>query len=101
VTNAIRAPAAPDVPTVGESGYPDFTFGGFLGLFGPKSVPAPLCEQIASDVRLVLNEPEIQQRLTNVGLIARGTTSAEFMKVMDAQRLKWSTIAREHNIEPQ
>jgi tripartite-type tricarboxylate transporter receptor subunit TctC len=101
VTNATRSPAVPDIPTVVEAGYPDFAFGGFLGLFGAKSMPADLCERVASQVRLVLNEPEIQTRLTNVGLITRGTSPAEFATLMDAQRVKWSAIAREHNIEPQ
>jgi len=101
VTNAVRTPAAPNVPTVGEAGYPEFTFGGFLGLFGPRDMPADLQERIATDARLILNEPEIQQRLTNVGLIARGTTPAEFATIMDGQRAKWSAIAREHKIEPQ
>jgi tripartite-type tricarboxylate transporter receptor subunit TctC len=101
VTNAMRAPAAPSVPTVAEAGYPDFSFGGFLGLFGAKDMPGPLCERIASQVRLVLNEPEIQSRLTSVGLITRGTSPGEFATLMDAQRAKWLAIAREHNIEPQ
>jgi len=101
VTNATRAPAAPSVPTVAEAGYPNFTFGGFLGLFGAKHMPAHLCERIAAQVRLVLNEPEIQNRLTGVGLVTRGTPPAEFAALMDAQRAKWSAIAREHNIEPQ
>jgi tripartite-type tricarboxylate transporter receptor subunit TctC len=101
VTNAIRAPAAPSVPTVAEAGYPDFTFGGFLGLFGPKEMPAELRERTASAVRDILSESEIQNRLTNVGLIARGTTPAEFAALMETQRAKWSAIARAHNIEPQ
>src|SRR5262249_25202321 len=101
VTNATRAPAAPSVPTVAEAGYPDFTFGGFLGLFGAKDIPAHLCERIALGVRLALHEPEIQSRLISVGLITRGTTPAEFATLMDTQRAKWSAIAREHNIEPQ
>jgi tripartite-type tricarboxylate transporter receptor subunit TctC len=101
VTNAMRSPAAPTVPTVAESGFPDFTFGGFLGLFGAKDTPAHLRERIASEVRAILDEPEVQARLTNVGLIARGTTPAEFAAVMETQRLKWSAIAREHHIKPQ
>jgi tripartite-type tricarboxylate transporter receptor subunit TctC len=101
ITNAERTPAAPDVPTVAESGYPEFTFGGFLGLFGPKDMSADLRERIASDVHAILKESDIQQRLTNVGLIARGTTPAEFETIIEAQRIKWAAIAREHNIEPQ
>jgi len=101
ITNAVRAPAAPTVPTVAEAGFPDFTFGGFLGLFGSKDMPAHLREQIASQARAVLDEPEVKTRLANVGLITRGTTPAEFATLMETQRVKWSAIAREHNIEPQ
>ena len=101
VTNAKRTPAAQNVPTVTESGYPEFTFGGFLGLFGPKDMSGELRERIASDMRDVLKEEDIKQRLADVGLLARGTTPAEFETVMTAQRVKWSAIAREHNIEPQ
>jgi tripartite-type tricarboxylate transporter receptor subunit TctC len=101
ITNAKRSPAAPDVPTVAESGYPDFTFGGFLGLFGPRDMPAHVRERIASEVQDILKMPDIQERLTNVGLIPRGTTPAEFAAVLDTQRAKWAAIVREHNIEPQ
>jgi tripartite-type tricarboxylate transporter receptor subunit TctC len=101
VTNADRAPAAASTPTVKEAGFPDFTFGGYLGLFGAKDMPGRLCEQIAADVRRALEEGEVQQRLTNVGLIKRGTTPAEFAALIDAQRAKWSAIARENNIEPE
>ena len=101
VTNAKRTAAAKDVPTVTEAGYPEFTFGGFLGLFGPKDMSTELRERIAADVRDVLKEVNIQQRLADVGLLARGTTPAEFETVMAEQRVKWSAIAREHNIEPQ
>jgi tripartite-type tricarboxylate transporter receptor subunit TctC len=101
VTNEQRTPAAPDIPTVKEAGYPEFTFGGFLGLFGRKDMPMALREQIAWDVRYILREPDVQERLTKLGLIARGTTPAEFEKVMDEQRQKWSAIARDHKIEPQ
>ena len=43
----------------------------------------------------------MKTRLANVGLITRGTTPAEFATLMETQRVKWSAIAREHNIEPQ
>jgi tripartite-type tricarboxylate transporter receptor subunit TctC len=101
VTNSERSPAAPDVPTVSESGYPELTFGGYLGLFGPREMSADLRERIASDVRIVLKEREIQQRLATVGLVARGTTPREFDALMSAQRVKWASIAREHKVEPQ
>ena len=59
VTNAVRAEAAPEIPTVAEAGYPDFTFGGLLGLFGPKDMSPALQERIASEVREALKDAEV------------------------------------------
>src|SRR5262249_18365350 len=100
VTNEQRTPAAPDIPTVEEAGYPDFSLGVCLARLGQRRIAMALREQIASDGRYILREPDVQERLTTVGLIERGTTPAEFEKVMDAQRQKWSAIARDHKIEP-
>ena len=52
---SLRSPAAPDAPTVAEAGFPDFTFGGLLGLFGPKSMAPELRERIASEVQGTLS----------------------------------------------
>ena len=100
VTNAVRAEAAPEIPTVAEVGYPDLTLGGLLGLFGPKDMPPALQERIASEVREILKEPEVTKRLTNLGLRRLGTTPAEFRSVLDEQRAKWTAIARAHDIKP-
>jgi tripartite-type tricarboxylate transporter receptor subunit TctC len=100
ITNAQRTPAASNVPTVAEAGFPEFTFGGLLGLFGPKDMAAESRERIASDVRAILAEPDVKQRLRGLGLVARGTTAAEFGKILDEQRAKWAAIAREHDIKP-
>jgi tripartite-type tricarboxylate transporter receptor subunit TctC len=100
VTNSVRSPAAPDAHTVADAGFPDFTFGGLLGLFAPKETMVELRERIASDVRAVLEEAEVKQRLLNVGMIARGTSAVEFAKVLDEQRGKWAAIAHAHGIKP-
>jgi tripartite-type tricarboxylate transporter receptor subunit TctC len=100
VTNGTRAVAAPEIPTVGEAGYPDFTFSGLLGLFGPKDMPEALQESISSEVGQILRAPETQKRLTNLGLLARGTTPAEFRAVINEQRAKWAAMARDHDIKP-
>jgi tripartite-type tricarboxylate transporter receptor subunit TctC len=101
VTNAVRSPAAPDAPTVAEAGFPDFTFGGLLGLYGPKHMTSELRERIASQVQALLREPDVKQRLTNLGLAVRGTSAAEFAAILDEQRAKWAAIAREHDIKPE
>jgi tripartite-type tricarboxylate transporter receptor subunit TctC len=101
VTNATRSPAAPATPTAAEAGYSDLTFGGLLGLFGPRDMPSKTIEFISAYVRKALAKPEATQRLTNLGLMPRGTTPVEFASILDEQRAKWAAIAREHKIQPQ
>lgn len=100
VTNAARTPAAPEIPTVAEAGYPDFTFGGLLGLFGRKEMAPALQERIALETSEILSELDVRKRLTNLGLLIRGTTPAEFRTVIGEQRAKWAALARAHDIKP-
>lgn len=100
VTNPVRSPAVPEAPTVAEAGFPDFTLGGLLGLFGPQSMASELRERIASEVQAILHQQETKQRLTNLGLVARGTSAAEFAAILDEQRAKWAAIASAHGIKP-
>jgi tripartite-type tricarboxylate transporter receptor subunit TctC len=100
VTNAARTPAAPNAPTAAESGYPDFTFGGLLGLFGRRDMDPRLQDRVSSDVRDALREPEVRQRLTSLGLLTRGTTPAEFTAIISEQRAKWAALAKAHGISP-
>ena len=101
VTNTQRAPAAPTAPTVVEAGQPAMAFGGLLGMFGTKDMPLALRERIAADIAAVLAEPGTVRRLQEAGLVARGTTPAEFAATLDLQLAKWSAVAREHSITPQ
>jgi tripartite-type tricarboxylate transporter receptor subunit TctC len=100
VTNSIRTPAAPEVPTAREAGYPDIAFGGLLGLFGPRDMPLVLRDRIAAEVGALLKESDVARRLANLGLVTRGTTPAEFSTILDEQRSKWIAIAREHDFKP-
>ena len=74
VTNSVRAPAVPDVPTVKEAGYPDLTFDGLVGLFGPPEMPKELRERIAADIReVVAADPLIADRLAATGQLLNDT----------------------------
>jgi tripartite-type tricarboxylate transporter receptor subunit TctC len=101
VTNDVRSPLAPNVPTMGEAGYRGFFTGGMLGMFGSKDMPEDARERVASDMRAVLDKPDVKNRLAVVGLIARGTSPAELAKIIDAQRAKWTAVVRDQGITPQ
>jgi tripartite-type tricarboxylate transporter receptor subunit TctC len=101
VTNSVRAPAAPDVPTVKEAGYPALTFDGLVGFFGPFGMPNELRERIAADIRAVLAaDPLIGDRLAATGQILNVGGPAEFAQATEEQRERIATIANDLGIKP-
>jgi tripartite-type tricarboxylate transporter receptor subunit TctC len=101
MTNQQRAPAAPDVPTAREAGYPELEFDGLVGLFGPRSMPAALRDRIAADIREIAADPTIGQRLTATGQILNPGAAAEFAAAIDAQTAKLAAIAKALDIQPE
>ena len=89
VVNTVRAPAIPNIPTVAEAGYPALTIDGLVGLFGPPTMPMALREQIAADIKEVMDgDPIIKDRLTATAQIFNPGGPAEFAKAIDDQRAR-------------
>jgi tripartite-type tricarboxylate transporter receptor subunit TctC len=96
VSNSVRAPAAPQIPTVAEAGYPELTIDGLVGLFGPPSMPADLRERIAADVKAVLEaDPTIGERLTLTGQLVNPGRPAEFGRSIEQQRATLAAAAKQ------
>jgi len=94
VTNTVRTPAAPNVPTVAEAGFPKLTLDGLVGLFGPPELPKEIRERIAADVKAVSNDPIIQDRLTSTGQVMNIGGPAEFAESIADQRAKIAEAAK-------
>ncbi len=95
VTSRVRAPTAPDVPTVSEAGYPALELESQVGVFGPRGMASDVREAIAADFRAALAaEPAIATRLAATGQIAGIRGPAEFAAGLAAQRAKLATIAK-------
>lgn len=95
VTNSVRSPAAPDVPTVKEAGFPALTLDGLVGFFGSPEMPMALRERIAADVRAVVAaDPAIEARLTATGQVLNLGGPAEFAAATDEQRAKLAAVAK-------
>src|SRR5579863_5571330 len=98
VTNTMRAPTEPNLPTVVEAGFPELTLDGLVGLFGPTGMPLELRERIAADIRAVA-DPTIKDRLTKSGQIMNIGGPEEFAKSIDAQRAMAAGIAKRLGIK--
>jgi tripartite-type tricarboxylate transporter receptor subunit TctC len=100
VTNSVRAPVLPDVPTVTEAGYPDLALDGLVGFFGPPEMPLPLREHIAADVEQVGADPAIATRLNDTGQLPNFGGPAEFHAAIEQQRARVAAAAKELGIVP-
>jgi tripartite-type tricarboxylate transporter receptor subunit TctC len=99
VTNSVRAPTQPNLPTVAEAGYPALTIDGLVGLFGPTGMPLDLRQRITADIRAVV-DPTIEDRLTTTGQLTNIGGPEEFGKSIDEQRAKIADFAKELGINP-
>ena len=95
VTSDQRAPAAPDIPTAKEAGYPALTFESLFGLFGPRGMPEDVRTKIAADIRAVADaDPSIGKRISAIGTIPSIRGPADFAAAIEQQRVQLAGIAK-------
>jgi tripartite-type tricarboxylate transporter receptor subunit TctC len=94
MTTLQRVPQLPEVPTVAESGYPGFDGNGWAGLVAPKATPKDVLEKIGADVRRVLNDPAMQQRIVDRGAIPDPRGPKEWTDFVAAEITKWGDVVR-------
>lgn len=95
VTSAQRSPALPDVPTVNEQGFSGFDDLTWTAFFAPAGMPQDLVNRLNAEINKALSAPDVQDRLTNVGLDWKTNTSGEFAAFLRAEVSKWSRAVKE------
>ncbi len=98
VSTATRSAAAPDIPTIAESGLKDFDSGSWLGLFAPAGTPPEIINKIAADVKAVLDDDATRQVLIQQGANPKSSTPAQLAALMEADRKRYAKIIAEKNI---
>ncbi len=97
VTSTTAVPQLPGVPTLAAT-LPDFENSGWFGLVVPSSMPQAAQGRIAQDVRAVLAEAEVRERLEDLGYRIVSNTPAAMGEIMAAERRRWSQLVKERNI---
>jgi len=98
VSGAKRSAAAPDVPTVAESGVPGYAFDVWYGMLFPAGVPRAYVRKVNVDINSALKSPALTQRFPGLGLEAAGTTPEEFAAILRSEIAKWRKVVKEANI---
>jgi tripartite-type tricarboxylate transporter receptor subunit TctC len=94
-----RAPSLPDVPSIGDAGYPDVQGITFNGVFAPKATPRAVVDKLSAAIRAALARPEVADRLAALGSTARGSTPEEFATFLAQESAKWSDVMQRANIK--
>ncbi|GGG34341.1 exported protein [Caldovatus sediminis] len=100
VGTARRSPAMPEVPTLAESGVPDFDVFGWNGILAPAGTPRPIIGRLNAAIHAVLREPEVARQLAEQGAEPAPNSPEEFAARISADIAKWARAVREAGIRP-
>lgn len=101
VTPPKRAPALPEVPTLGEAGVPGVVVVNWYGLIAPKGTPKAVVDRVAAETIKAVQSPEMAKRLIADGSEGVGTPPAEFAKHIRAERDQWARVIKQAGIRGQ
>ena len=94
VTSASRHPQLPDVPTMIESGIPDYIMTFWSGVVAPAGVPAEIVNRLNTAINDGLTSASVRENLAKVGSVASPGTPQDFADFIAAETRKWSAVAR-------
>ncbi|AVT07330.1 twin-arginine translocation pathway signal [Paracidovorax avenae] len=98
VTSRERLPQLPDVPTLRESGFADFSAETFTGVLAPRGTPQAVVDRLSEALRAVLAEPAVQEKFRVLGSEARGSTPRQFTQYLTQEDQRWTPIIRQTGI---
>jgi tripartite-type tricarboxylate transporter receptor subunit TctC len=92
VTTAKRTPAAPQIPTIAESGVPGFDVSSWYAIFAPAKTPPEIVRKANADIGLALADPATKERLEQLGVVVLGSSPEELAAHLKADTEKWGPV---------
>jgi len=99
ITSKERSPLAPDLPTVAESGLPEFEGVTWFGLVAPAATSKEIVGRMNSEVDKILRSTEMKDKLAAQGAEAAGGTPEEFARVVREDAAKWGKVIRDAGVK--
>ncbi len=94
-----RSESLPDVPTIGQAGYPDLGGDDWVGVFAPKGTQPEITELLRREIAAVVVLSEVKERLSGLGFDPVGSAPAEFASQMRLGTERWRKVIRAANIQ--
>lgn len=99
ITTVKRSRALPEVPTVAESGLPEYETVTWYGLMGPKGLPQPIIARWQTALSEAVQSREMKERLDLDGLEVPEIGSAYLLKKIERDIVKWTRVVKAGNLK--
>jgi tripartite-type tricarboxylate transporter receptor subunit TctC len=99
VTGKDRFAGLPDVPTVAESGLPEYSASAWYGLLGPKGLPEDVRTKVADATAETLADPAFIESLRKDGGVPSHLVGQAFADFMVAERTRWGEVVKAADIK--
>lgn len=99
VTSRKRLPQLPEVPTVAESGVPQYEYNSWVGVLAPASTPHAIIQQLHEHVVKAARAPEVSERVAREGAEIVASTPESFRATIAAETALWAKVIREMGIQ--
>ena len=94
VTSAKRAALLPELPTVAEAALPGFDVTSWYGVFGPAAMPSEVVTKLNSEIRAIMQEPDVRSRLEAVGAEIDTNSTQAFTQLVRAEIERWAKVVK-------
>lgn len=94
INGKTRLAVLPDVPTVGEAGYPDAALEGWSGVFVPRGTPDAVVARLAREIAKATEAPEVKAAMARIGSYPMGLSDTAFQAFVEAEVPRWEQIVR-------
>lgn len=95
VTTAKRSAAAPDIPTISESGLPNYEVSSWQGVFVPAGTPLQIVKRLNAELVKIINTAQMKETLVGYGVEPSGNSVEEFSAMVKAEVAKWARVVKQ------
>jgi len=99
IASAQRSPAAPEIPTVDQSGVPGFGYAAWVGYLAPAGTPREIVTKLNADIINAINAPEVGDKLAAVGFEVQTTSPDEFAQMIQREMARMAKLVRDAGIK--
>jgi tripartite-type tricarboxylate transporter receptor subunit TctC len=101
VTSRTRSRVAPEIPTVAESGLPDYELSSWFGLLAPAGAPPSVVDLLQREIAAIYRQPEVREKILAQGVEPVANTPAEFASELEAEMTRWARLFKAADIRPE